>query len=96
MKRAGLKQDYIRGFLEREFGARVGEVIKAAEKENVILRTFAEKIAGERFRKAKAAAEKRNIISRASNFALELYRRGLIPYQFATPIAAGYFRRKLR
>ena len=95
MKRTGLKEDYIRRFLEREIGARVGEVIEAAEKENVSLRTFAERIAEEKFRKAKAAAEKRNIISRASNFALELYRRGIIPYQFATPIAAGYFRKKL-
>ncbi len=96
MKRTGLKEDYIRGFLEREIGARVGEVIEAAEKENVSLRTFAERIVEERFLRAKAAAEKRNIISKASNFALELYRRGIIPYQFATPIAAGYFRRKLR
>ena len=96
MKRTGLKEDYIRRFLEREIGARVGEVIEAAEKENVSLRTFAEKIAEERFLRAKAVAERRNFASRSFNLGLELYRRGIIPYQLVTPLASWYFRRKAR
>jgi len=95
MKRTGLKEDFIRGFLEREIGQQVAEVIQAAEKENVIPRVYAERIAKERFLQAKAAAEKRNIVGMAFNFGLELYRRGIIPYQLVTPISAQYFRKRL-
>jgi len=95
MKRTGLKEDFVRGFLEQKIGQQVTKVIQAAEKENVIPRVCAERIAKERFLRAKAAAEKRNIVGRAFNFALELYRRGIIPYQLVTPIAAPYFRKKL-
>lgn len=96
MKRTGLKEAYIRRFLEQKIGEQVAEVIKAAEKENVIPRIYAERIAEERFLRAKAAAEKRNIAGRAFSFALELYRKGIIPYWLITPIASGYFEKRFR
>ncbi len=96
MKRTGLKDDFILNFMEQKIGQKVTEVIKAAEKENIIPRVYAERIAEERFLRAKAAAERSNITSRAFNFALELYRKGVIPYYFATPLASRYFEGKFR
>lgn len=96
MKRTGLKEDYIRHFLERKIGEQVTEIIEVAEKDNVTLGVYAQKIAEERFLRAKAAAEKRNITGRAFNFALEQYRRGIIPYQLVTPLAPRYFEKKFR
>jgi hypothetical protein len=96
MKRAGLKEDYIRRFLEQKIGEQVTELIEAAEKGNIILRVLAERIAEDRFLKTKTAAEKRNITSRAFNLALELYRSGVIPYQLVTPIAPRFFGSKFR
>lgn len=96
MKRTGLKEDFIRRFMGQKISEQVPKVIKAAEKENVTLRVYAERIAEERFLRAKAVAEKRNIPSRAFNFALELYRKGILPYWLVTPIASGYFERRFR
>ena len=96
MKRTGLKEDYIRRFLEQKIGEQVTKVIESAEGEKVIPRVYAERIAEERFLRTKALAEKRSITARAFNFALELYRKGIIPYQVVTPIASGYFEKKFR
>ncbi len=96
MKRTGLKEEYIRHFLEQRIGEQVTKVIEAAEKENVIPRAYAQRIAEERFLRVKASAERRGITSRAYSFALELYRRGIIPYQVVTPIASGYFEKRFR
>ena len=96
MKRTGLKEEYIRHFLKQKIGEQVAQVIEAAEKENAIPKVYAERIAEERFLRAKASAEKRSITARALNLALELYRRGIIPYQVVTPIASGYFEKKFR
>jgi len=96
MKRAGLKEDYIRHFLEHRIGEQVTEVIEAAEKESITPRAYAERIAEERFLRAKAKVEERNISARAFSFVLELYRRGIIPYQLITPVASRYFEGRFR
>ena len=96
MKRTGLKEDYIRHFLECKIGEQVTEIIETAEKENVTPGVYAQRIAEDRFLRAKAAAEKRNITGRAFSFTLELYRRGIIPYQLVTPLAPRYFEKKFR
>ena len=95
MKQMGLKEDYIKNFLEQKIGEQVTGVIEAAEKERVIPRVYAERIAEERFMRAKASVEGRNFRARALNLALELYRKGVIPYQLITPIASRYFERRL-
>jgi len=95
MKRAGLKGGYIRHLLEHRIGEQVTQVIEAADREKVTPRVYAERIAEERFLRIKAAAEKRSIAARAFNFALELYRRGVIPYQVVTPFASRYFEKRL-
>jgi len=92
----GLKDDYIRHFLEHKMGEQVTKVIETAEKENVIPRVYAERIAEERFLRVTAAAEKKNISAKIFSFALELYRRGIIPYQLITPVASRYFERRFR
>jgi len=94
MKQAGLKEDYIRHFLTEKIGEQAAEVIEAAEREKVTPRVYAQRIAEERFLKAKASVEGRNIAARAFHFALELYRRGIIPYQVVTPVASRYFERR--
>jgi glutamate dehydrogenase (NAD(P)+) len=94
MKRTGLKEEYIRHFLERKIGKQVTEVIEAAEKEKLTPRVYAQRIAEERFLKAKASTEGRNIAAKAFSFALELYRKGIIPYQVVTPVASRYFERR--
>lgn len=94
MKRTGLSENFILNFMEQKIGQKVIEVIKAAEKENIIPRVYAERIAEERFLRVKEAAEKRNITSKAFNFALKLYRKGIIPYQLVTPFAPWYFNKK--
>lgn len=96
MKRTGLKEDYIRRFLEHKIGEQVIRVIEAAKKEGVAPQVYAERIAEERFLREKAAAEKRSFTGRAFSFALELYRKGIIPYWLVTPIASGYFEKKFR
>ena len=96
MKRTGLKEDYIRQFIEEKIGEQVNEVIEAAEREKVTPRVYAERIAEERFLKAKASVEGRNFTARAFNFALKLYRRGIIPHQVVTPVASRYLETKLR
>ncbi len=94
MKRTWLKEDYIRSFLEQKIGEQVTGVIEASEREKVIPRVYAERIAEERFMRAKASVEGRNFRARAFDFALELYRKGVIPYQVITPVASRYFERK--
>ena len=96
MKRTGLKEDYIRHFLEQKVGERIARVIKAAERKMVNPRVYAEKIAEENFLRVKAAAEKKSMAARTFSFFLELYRRGIIPYQVVTPVAVRYFERKLK
>lgn len=96
MKRAGINEGHIRQFLEQTIGDQVTQVIEAAEKDNIIPRVYAERIAEERFSKAKAAAENRSIIGKTFNLALELYRRGTIPYQLVTPVALWYFGRRFK
>jgi glutamate dehydrogenase (NAD(P)+) len=96
MKRAGLREGYIRHFLEYKVGEQVTEVIEAAEKENIPPGVYAQRIAEDRFLRAKAAAEKRNITSGAFSFALRLYRKGIIPYQLVTPFAPRYFKNRFR
>ena len=94
MKRTGLKEDYIRHFLTERIGEQVAKVIEAAEGERVTPRVYAQRIAEERFLRVKASAEGRNIAAKAFTFALELYRRGVIPYQVVTPVASRYFDRR--
>jgi len=95
MKRTGLKEDFIKRFINKRFGQRVIEVIEAAEEKGVIPRIYAQGIAMEKFLMVKEEAEMRNITNRVFNFALELYRKGIIPYYFVTPVAPRYFGRKL-
>jgi glutamate dehydrogenase (NAD(P)+) len=94
MKRAGLKEDYIQHFLEQKIGQQVTGIIEAAEQEGVPLETYARRIAEERFLRANASTEGKNIATRAFGFALELYRKGVIPYQVVTPVASRYFERR--
>jgi len=94
MKRAGLKEDYIRHFLEDKISQQVAGIIEAAEKEKVALRTYAQRIAEERSLRAKASAEGKNFTARVFSFALQLYRKGFIPYQVVTPVASRYFEKR--
>jgi len=94
MKRAGLKEDYIRHFLEDKISQQVAGIIEAAEREKVNPRVYAQRIAEERFLRAKASAEGKNFTARAFSFALELYRKGFIPYQVVTPVASRYFEKR--
>ena len=71
-------------------------MVQAAEKEGIPFGQYAEKVADERFLMVKEGAEKRNITSKVFNFALELYRNGVIPYQLVTPIASRYFETKFK
>jgi glutamate dehydrogenase (NAD(P)+) len=94
MKQTGLKEDYIRHFLEHKIGEQAAKVIETAEKERVNPRVYAQRLAEERFLKAKASIEGRNIVAKVLNLALELYRKGAVPYQVITPFASRYFERK--
>jgi glutamate dehydrogenase/leucine dehydrogenase len=98
MKRAGLKEDYIRRFLRQNIEQKVTEVIEAAQELNITPKEYAERerVAEDKFLKAKAGVERKNITSKVFSFALELYRRGLIPYQLVTPFATRYFDNRLR
>ncbi len=95
MMLAGLSVGYIAGFIEERFGDRVSEVIEAADKEHMIPRVYAEKIAMERFWKIKERTERGGFVSRGFDFALGLYRKGLIPRQLVRLLSPGYFERRL-
>ncbi len=94
LKRTRLKEDSIRSFLEQKISKQVTEVIEAAEREKVTPRVSAQRIAEERFLKAKATVEGRNFTARAFHFALELYRRGVIPSRLVTPVASRYLKKR--
>lgn len=96
MKHAGVKEDYIQQFLEDKISQQVTEVIETAEREKVNPRVPAQRIAKDRFLKAKASTEGENIATKAFGFALELYRKGIIPYQVVTPVASSYFKRRFK
>jgi glutamate dehydrogenase (NAD(P)+) len=94
MKQTGLREDYVRSFLERNIGEEISRVIEAAEKERVTLKVYAQRISEERFARAKALVEGRNFVAKAFSFALELFRKGIIPYQVVAPVATRYFERR--
>jgi len=94
MKRTGLREDYIRRFLEERIGQQALEIIEAADKQNIALGIYAQRIAAERFIRARASAERKTMRGKPFNFALEMYRKGIIPYQLATPVAPRYFDRR--
>ena len=96
IKRTGLKEGYIRSFLEQKIGGQAVAIVEAAEKDNILPRIYAEGIAEARFLRVKAAAEKRTITGKAFNLALRLYRSGVIPYWLVTPIAPRYFKTRFR
>ncbi len=95
MKHAHLGEDYIRQLLEQTISEQTTWVIESAEKENLPPSAFAQKVAIERFKTIKAATEKNGITNRFFNYALKLYRKGLIPPMLTTPIAYRYFKRRL-
>ncbi len=94
MKRAGLKEDYIQQFLEDKISRQVSGIIETAEQEGAPLEAYARRIAEERSFRAKASAEGKKFTARAFGFALELYRKGVIPYQVVTPVASRYFEKR--
>ena len=95
MKRTGLREDYIRRCLEERIGQQALEVMEVSEKQNATPRIYAQRIAEERFIRARASAERKTMRGKAFNFALEMYRKGIIPYQLVTPVAPRYFARRL-
>jgi len=94
MKRTGLREDYIRRFLEERIGQQALEIIEAADKQNIAPGIYARSIAEERFLRARASAERKTIKGKAFSFALDMYRKGIVPYQLVTPIAPRYFARR--
>lgn len=96
MEVAGLREDFIRHSIDQRFGQKVTEVIEAAEKKGVIPRDYAQRIAEEAFLRIKEKAEKKNITSRGFNFALELYRRRIIPSYLVRLLAPSYFEQNFR
>jgi len=96
MIRSGLSDDFVKHFIEHKFRQKVSDMIKAVEKKNIPIKEYAEKITEDKFLRLKEAAEKKSISSKAFNFALELYRNGIIPYQLLTPIAPRYFEERFK
>ena len=96
MRRSGLSHDFIQHFIEHKFGQKVNSMIKAAEKDRIPLKEYAETVTQDRFLRLKEAAEKKSIGNKVFNFALELYRSGIIPYQLVTPMAPKYFERMFK
>ncbi|UCH51622.1 MAG: Glu/Leu/Phe/Val dehydrogenase [Chloroflexota bacterium] len=96
MKRSGLSYDFVQRFIEQKYVQKVNDMIKAAENESMPIKEYAEKITEEKFHRLKKAAEKKSISSKIFNFALDLYRNGIIPYQLVTPIAPRYFEERFK
>lgn len=94
MQRAGIKKKYVEKYIVELIGKQTAEVLAAAKRENMLPRLFAERIAEKRFEKAKVEAESSSILGQAFRIGLELYRKGIIPYQLVAPFAPWYFRRK--
>lgn len=94
LKRTRQKEDFIRPFLEKKISQQVTKVFEAAEMEKVTPRVSAQRISEERFGQAKATVEGRSFTARAFHFALELYRRGIIPTRLVTPVAPRYLKRR--
>lgn len=96
MKLTNLGEGYIKHFLEHNIGQQMDWLIQSAEKEKSPVAVFARKVAMERFRVVKAAAERRDITTRVFNYALEIYRSGIIPPLLTAPFARWYFNKRLK
>ncbi len=94
MKLANLKEGRIMELLKKKTDQQISWIIESAEKEKIMPSDFARRVAMERFNAVKAAAENRSITSRLMNYALDLYRKGIIPPMLTAPFAGWYFNRK--
>ncbi|GAI90728.1 unnamed protein product, partial [marine sediment metagenome] len=95
MEFAGLKEAFVKHFIDQRFGQKVAEMLKAVETKGIIPRDYAVKIAKERFLTVKEKAERKNITNGVFRFGLELYRRRLIPSYLTRLVAPVYFEHTL-
>lgn len=91
MRRAGLGDNFVRHFIEHNFSQKVSNMLEMAEREGISIRAYAHRVTVDKLHRLKTAQQKKNVTNRILNIARELYRNGVIPYQFFTPIAPKYF-----
>ena len=94
MKLANLTEGHIMQLLKQKIDEQTSWILESAEKENVSSCSFARQVAMQRFGLVKAAAENRKLTSRLLNYALKVYRNGIVPPLLTAPLAGWYFKRK--
>jgi glutamate dehydrogenase/leucine dehydrogenase len=94
MKLTNLRESYIIRLLQQKIDEQMSWVIESAEKENLSPCEFARRVALERFSLVKVAAENKSLTSRCLNYALKIYRRGIVPPLLTAPVAHWYFKGK--
>lgn len=95
MELAGLREGFIKRFIDERIGAEVTAMLQAAEKEPMVLREYAEGVAEQRFLQVKERAEKGSITNKAFYFTVGLRRKGLAPRYPTSFLARRYFKRRL-
>jgi glutamate dehydrogenase (NAD(P)+) len=91
MEFAGLSRSAILNVIEHNFSGQVKSICEKSMGEGMSLRTWAENIAQDRFARVKAVSEDRSLRNKAFDFALDLYRNGVIPKIFVGALARRYF-----
>lgn len=95
MEFAGLSQSAILNLVNNSFSEQVSIIIEKSQKEGVSPRKPAEAIARNRFARIKEVAESRTLRNKAFSFALEFYRKGMLPSVCVGSLAQRYFRKRI-
>ncbi|MFC1919414.1 hypothetical protein ACFLWX_01395 [Chloroflexota bacterium] len=95
MERAGLRETFIRQFIEQKICNKVTGLLESAENKGIMPFEYAKTQAEERFLKIKESIERVGNTSKAWRFALTLYRRRLVPKYLTSLVGTRYFDRMI-
>jgi len=96
MEFALVKPKRIESFITQLLGARIKNLLKEAEDKDILPREIAIPLSLNRFHKMKQEASYPTPISRIFGFALELYRRGVVPGNIVSFLAPSFFAKRLQ
>ena len=93
---AAIEPGRIGHLIAHQVGATARTLLERAEQAGVPPRMIAEQIAFARLARVRSAVEQPTLVGRLFAFALDGYRRGLIPGRLVGALAPGWFARRLR
>ena len=95
MERTGLKETFIRQFIEQNLSVKMGSLLESAGYKGVIPFEYVKTQAKERFLEEKRSMERGGSTEKAWRFALASFCRRLIPRYLTGLVGPGYFNRMI-